>query len=419
MIGVLADQVAADVGAVARPLVVVGEAVGGGADRARARRDLDQLEAGQRVRRRRAGVPLVRPARSRQQLASCERLEHRLGVLVLVAQDQLVDDGRRRPRVRRAPRACARAPRRGSRAPRRAAGTAGRRGRRAASRRRRRRRPGRRGAAAGRRSGGPSHRSSKAAMCPRSQTSGLISVEWTRSRSSVGRPTRPAPGSAPGPRRTRRWHPRPSTLATAGLGSSSCSIVASSVARLAGSRCWVCDELLSATSRSGGTAIPPLDRPAQVSSSSSGSSGPLVIVGPGAAAGQLRRDRQEQLVDELLVQQRPEHRRSALAQQQPDAVIGPQLAQRGGHRQLRRGRAGRPRPAAAQPDVSSSRAVNTTTLASGSANSGMSVGTAPLRDTTQAIGSGGRPSRHAALAALGLAGDPAVALGRAACRSRP
>ena len=41
-----ADQVVADVGAVARTLVVVGEGGCGRADRARAGRDLDQLEAG-------------------------------------------------------------------------------------------------------------------------------------------------------------------------------------------------------------------------------------------------------------------------------------------------------------------------------------------------------------------------------------
>ena len=61
----LADQVAADVGAVQRPLVVVGEAVAGGADRARAGRDPDQLEAGRRRTLPRRDVAARLPARSR------------------------------------------------------------------------------------------------------------------------------------------------------------------------------------------------------------------------------------------------------------------------------------------------------------------------------------------------------------------
>ncbi len=48
------------------------------------------------------------------------------------------------------------------------------------------------------------------------------------------------------------------------------------------------------------------------------------------AAGQQRRDGREQLVDEPLVQQRAQQQRPALAQHGADAVLGAQVAQRGG-----------------------------------------------------------------------------------------
>ena len=86
-----ADLVPAHIGAVARTLVVVREALRGGADDALARRNFGQLEPGRRPagggRKRRALRRLV-VAQPRE----LERLQHRLVVLVLVAYHQLVQD---------------------------------------------------------------------------------------------------------------------------------------------------------------------------------------------------------------------------------------------------------------------------------------------------------------------------------------
>ena len=84
------DPVVGHDGAVARALVVVREAVVGGADRALAALDLDQLEPRVlRVGRTRAavgghGLEALQPG-------ELQRLQHRLVVLVLVADDQLGD----------------------------------------------------------------------------------------------------------------------------------------------------------------------------------------------------------------------------------------------------------------------------------------------------------------------------------------
>ena len=150
-----------------------------------AARDVDQLEAGVGAGAR-AGAAARSARRGAGQARELDRLQHRLVVLLLVADDQLVQQAVADAVARRVSLERARAHRRrGSRARLGAvAGTAARRARRAASRTRRRSRPGPRAAAARPPKRCTSHRSSNAAMCPRSHTSGLIKVEWTRSRSS-------------------------------------------------------------------------------------------------------------------------------------------------------------------------------------------------------------------------------------------
>ena len=71
---------------VARALVVVGEALGGGADGRRAGGDLDRLEAGQAAGAARVGR---RGGREALQARELQRLQHGLAVLVLVADDEL------------------------------------------------------------------------------------------------------------------------------------------------------------------------------------------------------------------------------------------------------------------------------------------------------------------------------------------
>ena len=90
VIGVRPIRNAVDVDPMARALVVVGEPLVRGAELERAGRDLDQLEAGRRRtgrRRRRLDAPAgVVVAHAREH----ERLQHRLLVLVLVADHELV-----------------------------------------------------------------------------------------------------------------------------------------------------------------------------------------------------------------------------------------------------------------------------------------------------------------------------------------
>src|SRR5690242_5100395 len=84
------EQVAADVGAVTWPFVVVGEATSRRADRARTGGHLDHLEAGER-RIRRAGQRTPLGEFVVAQAGQLKRLEHRLVVLVLVTEHHLVE----------------------------------------------------------------------------------------------------------------------------------------------------------------------------------------------------------------------------------------------------------------------------------------------------------------------------------------
>ena len=152
-----ADPEGGQVGAVARALVVVGEDALRCAERARAARDLDGLEAGVALGAPRARRRIERGAAL--QARERDRLQHRLAVLHLVLEHHLVPSPGR-ARRRRAPSARARARPRGSPARRRGRAAAGRRARGAASRTRRTSPP-----APGRSSGSPprrctSHRSS-------------------------------------------------------------------------------------------------------------------------------------------------------------------------------------------------------------------------------------------------------------------
>ena len=122
--------------------------------------------------RRRAGAGAARRRRAAQ-AGELDRLQHRLAVLLLVAQDQL-DERRRRRRRARGPRGALAHVGEVLHAPARGRAAAGRRARRAASRTRRTSRPARGAAAAGRRGGaratGPRRR-----RCGRGpSTSGLM-----------------------------------------------------------------------------------------------------------------------------------------------------------------------------------------------------------------------------------------------------
>ena len=179
-----ADQVPADVGAMTGPLVVVGKARGAGADGARAGRDLDQLEPGERARRRgRSG----RRRRTQPSPRSCASwIVWSMVSLCCCSWRTISSAMTPSPTPRRSITSNDRSrtswqvvARLGA-----AAGTAGRRGRRAGSRTRRRHRPAPRAAAARRRSDARATGPRRRRCGPRSQTSGLISVEWTRSSSS-------------------------------------------------------------------------------------------------------------------------------------------------------------------------------------------------------------------------------------------
>ena len=273
-----ADQVAANVGAVARALVVVGEAA------ARRRRSCSRRPGSRRARaRRRSTRPGARaPSDPPAGPGSRSRAGARAGASAASSRCAAArggapsrGGGRRRLRARRSPRACA--PRTASRYSRASA----------APRNGSSPRLGPRGlervvdvVSSSRSSGRPpkrctSHRSSNAAMCPRSQTSGLINVEWTRSRSGVGdRGDERQRALARLIERRRPLAPRSARAALASGWPSS-------------RHCSILDVSANETPATvNANRIPEeqravaLERPQHASAAGSGSSGPVEIVGP-------------------------------------------------------------------------------------------------------------------------------------------
>src|SRR5207248_114750 len=123
-------------------------------------------------------------------------------------------------------------------------------------------------------------------MCPRSQTSGLISEEWTRTRSSSDtEATSPNVRSRASARSAMAW-------LTAGLPS------ATEVER-------VIDAILSSVDPIAQIERPvPLEHPGQLQLAEGGQLGAAGDGGGGAPADQLGCQRQEQLVHQVLAQER-------------------------------------------------------------------------------------------------------------------
>ena len=178
-------------------------------------RHLDELEAGQAGTGLRAGA--VRLARTWQLVAAQagqrERLQHRLGVLQLVADHQLGDHAVTEPELLEhvdgagpdlgEVLACLRGSQEGQR----------RRGRRAASRTRRRRPSGRRAAAGARRSGEPAT-GPRTRRCARGPRPAGSSASSGRAQGPRRRPARRAPASARACRPKHRLKESVASIAT-------------------------------------------------------------------------------------------------------------------------------------------------------------------------------------------------------------